>query len=148
MKKSTEEEKRRIYEVKAFLDRYRIAEESMASLRELNEYITDDISAGTSNPGKPSVRESRQASVSESIVEVRERSEKYIESETMRAVDIKRQVTDAIAQLDVGRGKTLIEKRFIGGFSWRKIEREMNISKTYALNLYRDSMIKLYKIIF
>ena len=65
--------------------------------------------------------------------------------ETDRAM---RDVTDAIRLLDLSRGKTILERRFIGCQSWKEISVDLGISKNTARRLYRASMLELYRRLF
>ena len=59
-----------------------------------------------------------------------------------------RDVTNAIGLLDLSRGKTILERRFIGCQSWKEISVDLGISRNTARRLYRDSMLELYRRLF
>lgn len=68
----------------------------------------------------------------------------YARQQRTRSQAIMRDVERIIVLLDVSRGKTLIEKRFILGLSWRKINKDMDLSRDSCYKLYREAMIELY----
>lgn len=57
-------------------------------------------------------------------------------------------ITDAIGLLELSRGKTIVERRFIGCQSWKEITVDLGISRSTARRLYRAAMLKLYKRLF
>ena len=68
----------------------------------------------------------------------------YAERQRKRSCKIMTEVESAIALLDVNRGKTIIEKRFILGESWKQIHRNMDISRDTCFKKYRAAMVELY----
>ena len=70
----------------------------------------------------------------------------YANVQMRRNETIMQEVEYAISLLDVTRGKTVIEKKFIGGMPWRKIYKDMDISRDTGYKYYRESMIQLYDI--
>lgn len=69
----------------------------------------------------------------------------YVAEQVRRAKRIKEEVAHAVSLLDVGREKTLVELRYIVGLEWRKVYREMNISKSAGVILHKKAMLKLYR---
>lgn len=70
----------------------------------------------------------------------------YTVAQKKRNESIMKEIESAIALLDVTRGKTVIEKKFIGGMPWRKIYKDMDISRDTGYKYYREAMIQLYDI--
>lgn len=68
----------------------------------------------------------------------------YAEQQRERSHKIMAEVESAIALLDVRRGKTIIEKRFILGEPWKQIYRNMDISRDTCFKMYRAAMVELY----
>ena len=69
----------------------------------------------------------------------------YSVKQRMRSKKIMTEVEAAIALLEISRGKTIIEKRFILGEPWKWIYKNMVISRDTGYKYYRQSMLQLYE---
>lgn len=70
----------------------------------------------------------------------------YTIAQKKRNEAIMKEVKTVIALLDVTRGKTVIEKKFLFGLPWRKIWKDMDISRDTGYKYYREAMLQLYDI--
>lgn len=68
----------------------------------------------------------------------------YAKRQRERSHKIMAEVETAIALLEVSRGKTIIEKRFILGEPWKYIYKNMDISRDTGYTYYRKAMLQLY----
>lgn len=68
----------------------------------------------------------------------------YERMQRTRNETIMRDIERVIAQLPVSRGKTILEKRFLGGETWPKIYLDLQIPQTTALTVYRAAMLQAW----
>lgn len=146
MQGMTELERARMNAVKDYLSRYVSANENMRSLSELNVHISEDLtnpSIGGRGYGL-GIGSGHTSGGAGSTVVNSDTMKSYSQKQSERNNAIMSEVEVAIALLDVTRGKTIIEKRFIAGLPWRKIHKDMNLCRDSCYKLYRKSMLLLY----
>lgn len=146
MQGMTELDRAKMNTVKDYLNRYAPANENMRSLSELNVHISEDLT-NPSIGGRGYSSGSGGSHVSGgagSTVVNSDTMKSYSQTQAERNRAIMSEVEFAIALLDVTRGKTIIEKRFIASLPWRKIHKDMNLCRDTCYTLYRESMLLLY----
>lgn len=144
MRKITQEDHQHIETVKLFLLRYAVADENTESLRELKCCATDENGFVTTKGYDIRVNTSDQSQGAAGPIIKTETLEIYIRQAEERNANVKSEVIRAINLLEVSRGRTIIEKRFIGNHSWKKICFDMKISDQTAYGDYKKSMLALY----
>ena len=146
MRKLSETDRFKLQTVKDYLSRYAAAIENMRSLDELNAHIFQN----RNNPGiggrgyKNGSSNNGLSSGAAAPVINSDSMQNYSQIQAERNRVIMRECESAIALLDVSRGKTIIERRFLLMQSWNVIKFELSLSRDTCMMCYRATMIILF----
>ncbi len=132
--------------VKTFLERYSVVKQNNESLRELNEMASEGINnpsiggRGYHSGGNGSEKSDR----SSSAVVRADTVNTYVKNMTEKNNATMREIENAIGLLDVCRGKTIVELRFLAALPWEQICSIVDRERDYCYKLYRAAMLQLY----
>ncbi len=146
LRRLSEIDRIKIQAVKDYLSRYAATIENMRSLDELNSHIYQN----KHNPGigGRGYRNGSSGNVlsggAASHVISSDSMQNYSQTQAERNKTIMRECENAIALLDVSRGKTILERRFLLLQPWDRIVFELSLSRDTCMTCYRATMIIMF----
>lgn len=146
MRKMTEADRLKMEKTKNFLSLYSLAIENLKVISELEQHINENLNNPSiggkgylTGSGKPYLSGGAGAAVIKA-----DSMQSYSQSQTERNQEIMKDIENAIALLDISKGKTILERRFLLMQSWEEIRQAMNLCRDTCYKFYRDALVELY----
>ncbi len=125
---------------KEYLSQARYLDNRIASKREqiqnLNDLATKCTSTWSDMPRSQNTGRSRMADCVMAIIEL----ENEISAEMARLIELKKEISETINDIDNDEYKTLLEKRYLCWLTWEKIAVDMNYSVQHVHRLHGNAL--------
>lgn len=148
MKKLSNQDRKKLAVVRAYLGRFSVAKENAKAVDELNAYVKEDlINPSINGRGFGIYNRNSKSEGSAGPVIHSEDINPFCEQESQKIKRLMDEITSEIGKLEMTKGKTILLKKYLSGHSEREICRDMKISHDTYYKHLRRALLQLYTIL-
>lgn len=148
MQKLSKQDKNKLAAVRKYLKQYSVAKENAKAVDDLNAHAREDLTNPPINGRGYNTRAGNTKSEGAAAPIIHsENINPFCEQESRKIKMIMDEITDSIGKLEMSRGKTILMKDYLSGFTEREICRDMKISHDTYYKHRSRAMLQLYDIL-